>query len=118
MLARLRVLGPAAVALTASVLVCIALSSADQLDTLYSLNMATLASTYGYLYIGAAAGAFAALEAGLSRRHAASRLVDTSGARAPVVIAVRRLMPVIGSFSIALTVVVVSAALLGGGRHR
>jgi len=114
-LSRLRVLGPAFVAMTASVLVWIALSDADPLDTLYSLNMAALASTYGYLYIGAAAGAFAAIESGLSRRHAASRLADASGARPPVVIALHRLTPVIGCFSVALIVVIVSAALRGGG---
>lgn len=115
MLSRLRVMGPALVATMASVLVWIAVSSADPLDRLYSLNMATQASTYGYLYIGAAAGAFAAVETGLSRRHAASRLVDASGARPPVVIALRRLTPVIGWFSIALVVVIVGAALQGGG---
>lgn len=115
MLSRLRVLGPAFVAMIASVLVWVAISTADPLDTLYSLNMATRASTYGYLFIGAAAGAFAAVEAGLSRRHAASRLVDASGVRPPVIIAVRRLTPVIGWFSVALTVVIVSAALRGGG---
>lgn len=115
MLSRLRVLGPAFVAMVASVLVWISVSSADPLDGLYSLNMATLASIFGYLFIGAAAGAFAAVEAGLSRRHAAARLVDASGARLPVVIAVHRLMPVIGWFSAALISVIVSAALLGGG---
>jgi hypothetical protein len=114
-LSRLRVLGPAFVAVAVSVLVWITVSTEDPLDRLYSLNMATLASTYGYLFIGAAAGAFAAVETGLSRRHAASRLVDASGARPPVVIAVHRLMPVIGWFSAALISVIVSAALLGGG---
>jgi hypothetical protein len=114
-LSRLRVLGPALVATMASVLVWIAISAADPLDSLYSLNMATQASTYGYLYIGAAAGAFAAVETGLSRRHVASRLVDASGVRPPVVIAIRRLTPVIGWFSAALIVVIVSAALQGGG---
>jgi hypothetical protein len=114
-LSRLRVLGPAFVAVVASVLVWILVSTADPLDALYSLNMATLASTYGYLFIGAAAGAFAAIETGLSRSHAAARLVDASGARPPVVIAVHRLTPVIGWFSAALIAVIVSAALLGGG---
>jgi hypothetical protein len=114
-LSRLRVLGPALVATMASVLVWIAISAADPLDSLYSLNMATQASTYGYLYIGAAAGVFAAVETGLSRRHVASRLVDASGVRPPVVIAIRRLTPVIGWFSAALVVVIVSAALQGGG---
>lgn len=115
MLARLRVLGPAFVAMVASFLVWISVSSADPLDGLYSLNMATQASVDGYLFIGAAAGAFAAVEAGLSRRRAAARLVDASGARLPVVVALHRLMPVIGWFSAALISVIVSAALLGGG---
>jgi hypothetical protein len=101
--------------MAASVLVSILISTADPLDGLYSLNMATQASAYGYLFIGAAAGAFAAVEAGLPRRHAAARLVDASGARPPVVVAVHRLAPVIGWFSTALVCVIVSAALLGGG---
>lgn len=62
MLSRLRVLGPAFVAMVASVLVWIVVSTADPLDSLYPLNMATRASTYGYLFVGAAAGAFAAVE--------------------------------------------------------
>ena len=115
MLSRLRVLGPAFVAMVASVLVWIVVSTADPLDSLYPLNMATRASTYGYLFVGAAAGAFAAVETGLARRHAASRLVDASGARPPIVIAVRRLAPVIGWFSVTLVTLIVSAALLGEG---
>jgi hypothetical protein len=115
MLSRLRVLGPASVAFAASVLVWLLTSAADTLDVLYPLNMATQASIDGYLFIGAAAGAFAAVEAGIARRHPASRLVDASGARPPVVIAVHRLTPVIGWFSLALIAVIVGAALRGQG---
>ncbi|MEO6790753.1 MAG: hypothetical protein ABI187_07275, partial [Ornithinibacter sp.] len=113
MLSRLRVLGPASVALLASVLVWVAIVTADPLDRLYALNMATKASILGYLFIGAAAGAYAAVETGLSRRHAASRLVDAAGARPPIVIALRRLAPVLGWFSAALVAVISGATLLG-----
>lgn len=115
MISRLRVLGPASIALLASVLVCVQVAAAQPLDRLYALNMATMASTSAYLFLGAAAGTFAAFETGLSRRRASARLMEIAGARHPVLVVGRRLLPVVGWFSAAVFAVITSAAILGGG---
>lgn len=115
MLSRLRVLGPAPIALFASVVVWAQLAAAQPLDRLYALNMATMASTSAYLFLGATAGAFAAFQTGLARRHPSARIAEVSAARHPVVVVGCRLAPTFGWFSGAVLAVIVSAGIVGGG---